>query len=87
MWNKPKELSMYSGSGFEVAAFLGENATAKAAMAGWKSSAGHNEVMINAGTWKKMQWNAIGVGIEKGYAVIWFGTIEDPDKSAIASCD
>ena len=86
MWNKPSELSAYTGSGFEIAAFLGEQATAKAAIDGWKSSAGHNEVMINAGTWKKMKWNAVGVGLEKGYAVIWFGTVEDADKTAPSLC-
>ena len=31
------------------------------------------EVILNQGIWKNLNWNAIGVGILNGYAVIWFG--------------
>jgi uncharacterized protein YkwD len=44
----------------------------------WKGSPGHNAVILNEGIWSDSNWKAIGVGIYKGYAVIWFG--EEPDK-------
>lgn len=76
MWNKPKELTGYSSAGFEIAAFA-TNMSPQVAMDGWRSSRGHNEVMINRGAWKKMNWQAVGVGISGDYAVIWFGTAVD----------
>jgi uncharacterized protein YkwD len=76
MWNKPKELTSYTGAGFEIAAYS-TNMSAEVALDGWKNSKGHNEVMINKGTWKKADWQAVGVGITGYYAVIWFGKEED----------
>jgi uncharacterized protein YkwD len=46
--------------------------TANYALESWKESSGHNAVIINQGIWKN-QWNAIGVGVFKGFAVVWFG--------------
>ena len=40
---------------------------------GWKESSGHNAVIINQGIWDDNNWKAIGVGISKGYSVVWFG--------------
>jgi uncharacterized protein YkwD len=77
MWNKPRELTDYSGNGYEIAYYSSGSATPAGALNGWKSSSGHNNVIINAGSWS-MQWNAIGVGIKGGYAVVWFGHEEDP---------
>jgi len=41
----------------------------------------YQEVILNHGRWKKYQWNAIGVGIYKGYAALWFGVEHDPLSS------
>jgi Cysteine-rich secretory protein family len=73
MWNKPRELTSYTGNGYEIA--HGEEdaaATAEKALDGWKKSAAHNAVIINEGIWKA-KWNAVGIGIYKGFAVAWFG--------------
>lgn len=79
MWSKPRELTNYRGNGYEIAfaedeAYL---ANAENALESWKSSKDHNAVMLNRGIWKK-KWNAIGIGINGSYAVIWFGN--EPDK-------
>ncbi len=81
MWDKPKELSSYPGAGFEIA--CGSNdccsdfvMTAEYALKSWKNSPGHNAVVINQGVWKE-PWNAIGIGIYKGFAVVWFGNEVD----------
>jgi uncharacterized coiled-coil protein SlyX len=78
MWNKPKELTSYKGSGYEIA-YGSSNAriTAEDALNGWKNSSGHNAVIINQGIWTNKLWKAIGIGITDGYAVVWFG--EDLD--------
>ena len=73
MWDKPREMTNYKGNGYEIAyGAYGMNATASGALAGWISSSGHHAVMINQGIWKS-PWNAIGIGIYEGFAVVWFG--------------
>jgi len=77
MWSKPKELTSYTGNGFEISyGSFGSMATALGAIGGWKKSARHNAVIINQGVWKE-PWNAIGLGIYQGYAVVWFGNEKD----------
>jgi len=80
MWDKPRELTNYPGRGYENAhgGSNGYQVTATSAIEGWKRSHGHNAVILNQGTWSKHRWNALGVGIYKGYAVLWFGQEIDP---------
>ncbi len=79
MWNKPRELTEYTGDGFEISYGASwASVSAAGALAGWKSSPGHNSVIINQGIWGDNKWNAIGIGIYKGYAVVWFGREKDP---------
>lgn len=79
MWTKPQELTSYKGLGFEIAhGAKGYVATAESALSGWKSSPGHNAVIINGDKWKQ-KWNAIGIGIYGGYAVVWFGYASDKE--------
>ena len=86
MWNKPKELTSYEGAGFEIAA--GSNdccsnyiMTADYAFNGFKNSPKHNSVVINKNVWKgKNKWKAIGISIEGGFAVVWFGEEEDKNN-------
>lgn len=80
MWDKPRELTSYPGNGYEIA--YGSNytppCTPEGALDGWKHSPLHNAVIINANGWAASQWNAIGVGIYKGCACVWFGKEQDP---------
>jgi uncharacterized protein YkwD len=83
MWNKPRELTAYPGYGYEIAWSSGYAGTetkvdAEEVLEDWKSSDGHHAVIINADVWRKLHWNAIGIGIYKGYAVVWFGEEADP---------
>ncbi|MCI0750444.1 MAG: CAP domain-containing protein [Flammeovirgaceae bacterium] len=73
MWNKPKEIAGYEGSGYEIAHFNSAGVTAQEAIDGWKGSKFHNEVMINLSIWKQVKWQAVGVGVYKEFAVVWFG--------------
>jgi len=82
MWNKPRELTSYTGQGFEIAYFTTSSFDspeeyAKEIFDSWKKSSGHNEVIINKGIWKDVEWKAMGIGIWNGYATVWFGEIID----------
>jgi uncharacterized protein YkwD len=77
MWSKPQEIAGYAGNGYEIAYFSSAGANAVEGIEGWKKSPGHNPVIVNLGTWAKVEWKAIGVGIYKEYGVVWFGEMED----------
>ena len=77
MWDKPKELTNYTGNGFEISYWSSGGANARGVLASWKSSSGHNSVMINKGMWSSHPWQAIGIGINGNYAVVWFGEVKD----------
>ena len=66
-------ITSYTGYGYEIAYWSSGTVNAKGALNGWKSSAGHNSVIINQSKWHDNNWQAIGVGIYKNYAVVWFG--------------
>lgn len=79
MWDKPKELTNYTGIGFECGHWNSAGATADSALQGWKGSPAHNAVILNTGTWSSNKWKSIGVGMYGTWAYIWFGESEDPD--------
>ena len=82
MWDKPRELTSYPGNGYEIAhGYVPPTSgicTPEGALEGWKHSPLHNAVIINANGWASSQWNAIGVGMYKGSACVWFGVEQDP---------
>lgn len=78
MWAKPSELTDYPGNGYENAAWSGGAITPTEALELWKSSGGHNAVILNQGTWANIPWGSMGAGIHEGFAVLWFGEEADP---------
>ncbi|MBI3134375.1 MAG: CAP domain-containing protein [Bacteroidetes bacterium] len=84
IWDKPKELTSYTGYGFEIACGSSEPQyadfvmSATYALDSWKASKLHNNVILNKENWDDQKWEAIGVGIYKGFACVWFGTETDP---------
>ena len=89
MWNKPRELTNYQGSGYEIAYWTNEPLSpshfAEKALIGWKQSNEHDRVILNKGEWNKLDWISMGVGYLQGYAVVWFGTLPD-EKQEIHLC-
>lgn len=84
MWDKPRELTSYKGTGYEIAYYCSYNYRSddefiEDVMKGWKSSAGHHALIINEGEWKTAEWKAMGVGVYNGFAVIWFGEETDTE--------
>ncbi len=84
MWNKPRELTLYKGNGYEIAHWSSYNVTAEDALENWKNSSGHNAVILNQDIWSNT-WNAIGIGINKNYAVVWFGNEKDKQGTIASS--
>ena len=79
MWDKPGELTIYPGNGYEISAAAGAgNITPQQALNTWKGSQGHNDVILNNGIWASHPWNAMGVGIVADHANVWFGEEVDP---------
>jgi uncharacterized protein YkwD len=80
MWSKPRELANYNGPGYEIAFGPYGNINAENSMAAWKKSPGHESVIVNHGIWRNQKWNAMGVGINGEYAVVWFGVLKDTEE-------
>lgn len=89
MWSKPEELTEYEGNGYEIVHYYDPPTSGivspKGALNGWKSSPGHNAVIINLGKWADTEWGAIGVRMYKGVACVWFGEYTDPAGQYIIS--
>lgn len=77
MWDKPMEIAGYDSPGYEIAYWHSAAAQPTAALEVWKKSPGHHAVIANLGVFKDAEWKAMGVGIYQGYAVVWFGEMED----------
>ena len=84
MWSKPQELTNYPSAGYEIAAKTTGKMSPELALHLWKHSSGHNNVMANLKNWKDVEWKAIGIGIHKGFACIWFGEEFDVEGEPMA---
>lgn len=80
MWTAPQRLNTgYPGNGYEnFARTTADFMSAEQALETWKNSPPHNAVILNQGIWSDRPWNALGVGIYKGFAALWFGEEPDP---------
>lgn len=78
MWDKPREIAGYASDGYEIAFYASSGATPGESLNGWINSDAHKPVIANLGTWSSVKWEAMGVGIYKRYAVVWFGMERDP---------
>lgn len=75
MWDKPREISRgaYTAEGFEIVCHNADGMTAQAAMACWRRSRQHRDVLLNRGVWRDRPWRAMGVAVSAHYAVVWLG--------------
>ena len=76
MWDKPSELTDYKGAGYEISVYHSIGIDPKLALDLWKSSPGHNEVIIGDNDWSFI--TTMGVAMDKNYSHVWFGGDEDP---------
>lgn len=88
MWYKAKEITsyVYSSSVYENAYWTSmEIEVPSRALDAWKKSPTHNALILETGIWQGLNSKAIGVGLYKGYAVIWFGEVTD-SQGPMAAC-
>jgi uncharacterized protein YkwD len=80
MWDKPDELTNYTGNGYEISFVTSAmgGGTAQDAVDAWLNSSGHSAVILNEGIWADNTWQAIGGGMVDGYWNVWFGEDVDP---------
>lgn len=74
---KPREITGYPGDGYELIYWGEENATPAEAATLWKQVDASADMILSRAKWNGYQWQAIGVGIKSGYAVLWLGDAED----------
>lgn len=74
---KPKELTKYPGIAHEIVFWESRETTAEKAISQWKETAVSRFMLTNFKEWEKCSWNAMGVGVEGGFAILWLG--EEPD--------
>jgi hypothetical protein len=73
MLNKPKELTSYGGSAYEIIYWENKQATADKSFRQWKETSVARSVISNYKNWEAYSWNAMGVAISEGFAIAWFG--------------
>jgi hypothetical protein len=78
MWDKPRELTPFVGTGYEIVAWYSAGIDAYTALSSWKSSPPHNNVILNQGVWNNYPWSSIGIGIYGIWAAVWFAEEIDP---------
>lgn len=78
MWEKPSMYTCYTGNGFENSAWTSSGSLSPTeALDMWKTSKGHNDVILNLDNWADSEFKAMGAGFGGGFAHLWFGM--EPD--------
>jgi len=77
MWSKPREITNYTGNGYEISSWSSGMISPERALNLWKNSPGHNSIMTTQGSWSFIK--TMGVSIDGHYAHVWFGSDADPD--------
>lgn len=75
--NKPKELSNYSGEGYELTYAEVFSVSPDTVFMFWKKLDVADDFLLNQGRWDDKTWRALGIGIYNNYAVIWMGERKD----------
>lgn len=70
MWDKPRELTSYTGNGLEVVA---ESTDPAGALSMMQAETYGNAIMLNSGIWDDFPWRSVGASIHGGFALVWFG--------------
>jgi hypothetical protein len=80
---KPKEITGYPGSGYELIFWGEDNATPADAADLWRQVDASADMILSRGKWKGYLWKALGVGLKEGYAVLWLGDKTDTKSQVV----
>lgn len=75
--NKPKELTAYTGEGYELTYAEIMDTHPDTVFRFWKKIDEAAQFLLNEAQWADKTWRAMGVGIYKNYAVLWMGQKRD----------
>ena len=79
MLDKPKELTKYPGTAYEIIYWENKSASAEKAYNQWIETSAARSVISNYKEWENYTWNAMGVGIYAGFAMLWLGEAVDSE--------
>ncbi len=79
MQEKPRELTGYPGKGYEIVYWENKEATADNAFDQWRTVTASRSLITNLKEWEDFAWKAMGVAIEKNFAILWFGEETDTE--------
>ena len=79
MQEKPGELTDYPGKGYEIVYWENKDATADNAFEQWRTVTASRSLITNFKEWEDFSWKAMGVAIEKNFAIVWFGEKMDAE--------
>jgi hypothetical protein len=86
MLSKPRELTNYHGDGHEIVYWENRNVTANTVFEQWRETSASKAVILNMKSWENYSWQAVGIGIENGFASAWFGEkSEQPEEIKICN--
>jgi len=75
--NKPAELTKYAGEGHEISYWDSEELQPDTVFNFWLSIEPARQLLLNQEKWSNFNWQAMGVGLYKGYACVWVGETHD----------
>ncbi len=82
LWAAPQRVkTAYPGRGYEIICGGTGQIVAEDALSCWQKSPLNDDLLLNQGLWLNYQWQALGIGIDRGYAVLWFGQEVDGVRS------
>ncbi|MBN2237335.1 MAG: SPOR domain-containing protein [Bacteroidales bacterium] len=73
VWLKAKEIIGYPSEARELTYWSNVENTPQQILSFWRKNKASSEMILNLGKWESSPWKAVGVGIQDGYAVLWFG--------------
>ena len=87
MWKKPSQITdgAYMSPGFEIVYRSSAEVVPPIAVAFWGSNPSHKAIILERGEWAGQSFAAMGVGVYKNFAAVWFGKQADP-QSFPATC-
>ncbi len=78
----PRRLgTRFRSRAYENAHFNPAGATALSAFRGWTSSPDHNALLLNLSNWHDNEWESMGIGIYRQFAVLWVSEQRDRSRN------
>jgi hypothetical protein len=81
--DKAKEISSYSGKAYEITYWDNTDDTYDKIISFWNSIPYTSAIISNTDKFADIEWKSIGVGIQDGYVLLWFGKAADEETNLV----